>query len=106
MPRIYKIKDERGKKHKAYRLVVSNQRFGEYYGIQGMSWRYPPILDDPHQTVKRNGRALMVYRDGRSVRLVAWRTKRGVYWVANTLTQSLSTEKMIGIASSLRRFGR
>jgi LCP family protein required for cell wall assembly len=106
MPRIYKIKDERGKKHKAYRLVVSNQRFGEYYGIQGMSWRYPPILDDPHQTVKRNGRELMVYRDGRSVRLVAWRTKRGVYWVANTLTQSLSTEKMIGIASSLRRFGR
>jgi polyisoprenyl-teichoic acid--peptidoglycan teichoic acid transferase len=106
MPRVYRIRDERGKKHKAYRLVVSNQRFGEYYGIQGMSWRYPPILDDPHQTIKRNGRQLMVYRDGRSVRLVAWRTKRGAYWVSNTLTQSLSADKMIGIAASLRRFGR
>ena len=74
-------------------MVVSNQRFGEYYGIQGMTWRYPPILDDPHQTVQRNGRELMVYRDGRSVRLVAWRTKRGVYWVRNTLTQSLSADE-------------
>ena len=105
-PRTYKIKDERGRKHDAYRLVLAKGVVGEYYGIQGTTWRYPPILDDPHQTIKRNGRELMVYRDGRSVRLVAWRTKRGVYWVANTLTQSLSTEKMIGIASSLRRFGR
>ena len=106
MPRIYTMKDERGRKRKAYRLVVSNQRFGEYYGIQGMRWRYPPILDDPHQTVRRRGRELMVYRDGRNVRLVAWRTKRGVYWVSNTLTQSLSAQKMLGIAGSLQRFGR
>jgi LCP family protein required for cell wall assembly len=104
-PRVYRLEDEQGKKHDAYRLVLSNQRFGEYYGVQGMTWRYPPILDDPHETITRNGRKLMVFRDGRRVRLVAWRTKRAVYWVANTLTQSLSSEQMIGIAASLRRFG-
>ena len=71
---------------------------GEYYGVQGMSWRYPPILDDPHETIVRNGRKLLVYRDGKRVRLVAWRTSKGVYWVANTLTQSLSSQQMIGIA--------
>jgi polyisoprenyl-teichoic acid--peptidoglycan teichoic acid transferase len=37
---------------------------------------------------------------------VAWRTKRAVYWVSNTLTQSLNTRQMIAIAASLRRLGQ
>ena len=78
---------------------------GEYYGMQGTTWRQPPILDDPHETIVRAGRKLMVYRDGKRVRLVAWRTKKAVYWVANTLTQSLSGPQMIGIATSLKRLG-
>jgi len=106
MPFAYGLRDERGKRHDAFRLVISNRQFGEYYGVQGTSWRYPPILDDPHETITREGRRLLVYRDGRRVRLVAWRTRRAVYWVSNTLTQSLSSGQMIGIASSLRRFGR
>jgi hypothetical protein len=75
-PRTYKIKDERGKKHDAYRLVLAKGVVGEYYGIQGMTWRYPPILDDPHETIVRNGRELLVYRDGKRIRLVAWRTRK------------------------------
>jgi polyisoprenyl-teichoic acid--peptidoglycan teichoic acid transferase len=104
-PRTYRIRDERGKKHDAYRLVLAKGVVGEYYGIQGMTWRYPPILDDPHETIVRDGRKLMVYRDGKRVRLVAWRTRKAVYWVSNTLTQSLSADQMIGIASSLKRLG-
>ena len=75
-PRTYKIKDERGRKHDAYRLVLAKGVVGEYYGVQGMSWRYPPILDDPHETVVRAGRKLLVYRDGKRIRLVAWRTSK------------------------------
>jgi LCP family protein required for cell wall assembly len=104
-PRTYKIKDERGKKHDAYRLVLAKGIAGEFYGVQGTTWRLPPILDDPHETIIRNGRKLMVFRDGRRVRLVAWRTRKAVYWVANTLTQSLSSDQMIGVASSLKRLG-
>jgi LCP family protein required for cell wall assembly len=104
-PRTYKIRDERRKKHDAYRLVLAKGIAGEYYGVQGMTWRYPPILDDPHETIVRNGRKLMVYRDGKRVRLVAWRTRKAVYWVSNTLTQSLGSQQMIGIASSLKRLG-
>jgi LCP family protein required for cell wall assembly len=104
-PRTYRIRDERRKKHDAYRLVLAKGVVGEYYGIQGTTWRYPPILDDPHETIVRNGRKLLVYRDGKRVRLVAWRTRKAVYWVANTLTQSLSSDQMIGIASSLKRLG-
>jgi polyisoprenyl-teichoic acid--peptidoglycan teichoic acid transferase len=104
-PRTYTIRDERRKKHDAYRLVLAKGVVGEYYGIQGTTWRYPPILDDPHETIVRDGRKLMVFRDGKRVRLVAWRTKKAVYWVSNTLTQSLSSGQMIGIASSLKRLG-
>jgi polyisoprenyl-teichoic acid--peptidoglycan teichoic acid transferase len=70
-----------------------------------MSWRAPPILDDPHETIVRNGRKLLVYRDGKRIRLVAWKTKKAVYWVSNTLTRSLTNEQMIGIATSLKRLG-
>jgi LCP family protein required for cell wall assembly len=104
-PRSYTIRDEQRKKHDAYRLVLAKGIAGEYYGVQGTTWRYPPILDDPHETLIRNGRKLMVFRDGKRVRIVAWRTRRAVYWVSNTLTQSLSSDQMIGIASSLKRLG-
>jgi hypothetical protein len=104
-PRTYKVRDEKRKKHDAYRLVLAKGIAGEYYGVQGMTWRYPPILDDPHETIVRNGRKLMVYRDGNRVRLVAWRTRKAVYWVSNTLTQSLGSQQMVGIASSLKRLG-
>ncbi len=105
-PRIYGLRDERGKLHRAYRLVVSKGVVGEYYGIQGTTWRAPPILDDPSEVRKVNGRKLELHYDGRRLRVVAWRTRRAVYWVSNTLTQSLSTRQMIAIAASLRRLGQ
>ena len=55
---------------------------------------------------KVNGRKLELHYDGRRLRLVAWRTRRAVYWVSNTLTQSVSTRHMIAIAGSLRRLGQ
>ena len=46
---------------------------------------------------------MMLYHDGRHLRLVAWRTKRAVYWVTNTLTMSIPNNRLLGIAGSLRR---
>jgi hypothetical protein len=34
---------------------------------------------------------------------VAWKTKRAVYWVSNTLTQTIDEDQMIAIAASLKR---
>jgi polyisoprenyl-teichoic acid--peptidoglycan teichoic acid transferase len=102
-PRIYTLKDETGKKHQAYRLVLDAPGVGAYYGIQGMTWKAPPILDKPDRVIKRGRRHLRLYYDGRKLRLVAWRARKAVYWVSNTLTQSLSNEEMLDIASSLRR---
>jgi polyisoprenyl-teichoic acid--peptidoglycan teichoic acid transferase len=101
--RIYRIRDELGKLHQAYRLVLFAGATGEYYGVQGMTWRSPPILDSPDSTRVVNGRRLRLYYDGRHLRLVAWRTRRAVYWVTNTLSESISNEQLIGIAAGLGR---
>jgi LCP family protein required for cell wall assembly len=102
-PRIYTIRDELGKKRQAYRLVLRAPGIGEFYGVQGLTWKAPPILDDPDRTIRRGNRRFRLYYDGKRLRLVAWRTKRGVYWISNTLTQSIGEAQMIAIASSLKR---
>jgi polyisoprenyl-teichoic acid--peptidoglycan teichoic acid transferase len=102
-PRIYKLKDETGKKREAYRLVMRAPGVGAYYGIQGLAWKAPPILDNPDRVVTRDGRRLRLYYDGRKLRIVAWRTRKGVYWISNTLTQEVGNAQMLDIAASLRR---
>jgi hypothetical protein len=102
-PRIYTIRDETGKPHQAYRLVLSRGIAGQYYGVEGMTWKDPPILDNPDEKRMVNGRKFAIYRDGSAIRLVAWRTAKAVYWVSNTLTHDLTNRQMLGIAGSLRR---
>jgi polyisoprenyl-teichoic acid--peptidoglycan teichoic acid transferase len=106
LPRWYRVRDELGRKHDAYRLVVSLGVAGEFYGVQGMTWKKPPILDGPHDTVRMNKRKLMVFYDGRRVRLVAWRTRRAVYYVHNTLARTVSRTRLLAIAASLQRLGQ
>jgi LCP family protein required for cell wall assembly len=105
-PRLYDIEDEVGKKHQAYRLVLYTGAYGEYYGVQGTSWMDPPVLDDPDATRRVNGRKLRLYYDGSHLRLVAWRTDKAVYWVTNTLTQSIPNSRLIAIAGSLKRLNQ
>jgi polyisoprenyl-teichoic acid--peptidoglycan teichoic acid transferase len=106
-PRLYTLPDRGGKRHQAYRLVVAeNETEGQYYGIQGTTWRNPPILDGTHSTQRMAGRTYRVYNDGAHIRLVAWETPRGVYWVSNSLSRALSNREMLGIARSLTRISR
>jgi hypothetical protein len=102
-PRVYTIRDETGKRHKAYRLVLATGTIGEYYGVQGTTWKSPPILDNPDQVRKVGRHRLLIYLDGKQVRLVAFRTHKAVYWVTNTLTKTLSRGQMLAIAGSMRK---
>ena len=102
-PRIYGIRDSTGKLHRAYRLVLNAGAFSEYYGVQGMSWKDPPILDDPDRTRTVDGRKLQLYYDGSHLRLVAWKTQKAAYWVTNTLNLSIPNSGLIAMAASLRR---
>ena len=102
-PRAYLIHDESGQPHVAYRLtIVTNSLQGEYYGIQGTTWQTPPILGSPTATRSVGGKQLLLYANGGKLSVVAWRTAHGVYWVSNTLTDSIGNAEMVAIAASLR----
>jgi polyisoprenyl-teichoic acid--peptidoglycan teichoic acid transferase len=101
-PRAYTIHDQAGVPHFAYRMtLVINPVLGEYYGVQGMTWRDPPILRNPQQTRTVHGKRLLIFLNGRHIALVGWRTSQGAYWVSNTLADNLSNAAMIDIAASL-----
>ncbi len=102
--RAYKINTRvRGQSFPAYRLSYYYGENGQYWGVQGMTWRNPPILRDTHSTVIRNGRKLVAYRTGGRYRLVAWRTSRGIYWISNTVSNLLTNAQMLDIAANLKR---
>ncbi|MEA2284420.1 MAG: polyisoprenyl-teichoic acid--peptidoglycan teichoic acid transferase [Solirubrobacteraceae bacterium] len=104
-PRVYDVFDRGQHRHRAYRIVVSTGRQGQYYGIQGTNWKSPPILDNPSTTARMAGRTYELFTDGNRLALVAWRTRRAVYWVSNTLSRTLTNSQMLAIARSLGRVG-
>ncbi|HEX8101051.1 MAG TPA: LCP family protein [Solirubrobacteraceae bacterium] len=101
--RTYTIKDEDGKAQRAYRMTYrfGPSGFSEYYGVQGTTWRDPPLLDKPDATRNIRGRELKLYYDGRKLRLVAWQSSTAAYWVSNSLLQKLSNQQMLAIAVSM-----
>jgi LCP family protein required for cell wall assembly len=106
-PRGYQLHDQSGQPHAAYRMtLVINSALGEYYGVEGTTWRDPPILNNPSQTRTVHGKRLMLYLNGHHIALVGWRTAQGAYWVSNTLSDNLSNTAMIDMAGSLTRAGR
>jgi LCP family protein required for cell wall assembly len=103
-PRIYKLPDEQGKNHNAYRLVLYQGEPGEYWGVQGMTWKDPPILRSPDRIrTTASGRKLLLFYDGSKIRMIGWKTPRGAYYVTNTIGRKISNARMIEIASSLKR---
>jgi LCP family protein required for cell wall assembly len=104
-PRVYHFKDTDGKRHGAYRMVVSLSRSDgvHYFGVQGIQgWGDPPILGGPsiEQTIR--GRDYEIFLDGDRIRLIAWHRGDNTYWVSNSLLRVLTNEQMVGIARSAR----
>lgn len=105
-PRVYNLRDTKNHVQQAYRMVIKGQLDGEYYGIQGLTWQNPPILKNPSETRKIGKRTFLLFYDGSDLKLVGWRTKQAAYWVANTLSRSLTNGQMLAIAKSTRQVGR
>ncbi|HEV3377481.1 MAG TPA: LCP family protein [Thermoleophilaceae bacterium] len=101
-PRVYKIRGMDGKLYGAYRMVLQNPIVGEYYGLQGTTWRDPPILQGVTEERRLGKRTYRLVRDGDRVKLVAWSTPKAVYWISNTLLLTLSEKQMLAIARSVR----
>lgn len=94
------------KSYPAFRMTWSagqGSMLGQYYGLQGTTWKNAPILKGMHHAVQRGGRTLQVYMAGGRPMLVAWFTPRAVYWVSNSISLSLTTSQLVDIAASLKR---
>ncbi len=102
-PRSYEIYDRNRNGYRAYRLVLYGNEIGQYYGVQGTTWKAAPILDNPTDEVRMRKRTYRRYFDGKKIRLIAWETPKAVYWVSNSLTQKLTNRQMMDIARSLER---
>jgi polyisoprenyl-teichoic acid--peptidoglycan teichoic acid transferase len=101
-PNVYTIRTRDGHHYAAYRIVIKKGYVGEYYGLQGTTFKNAPLLDQPHTTRTIHRRKFDIYPDGSRIRLVAWKSGRSVYWISNTLLQTLSNKQMLAIAASTR----
>jgi polyisoprenyl-teichoic acid--peptidoglycan teichoic acid transferase len=106
-PRVYKVNGtgegspplgERA----AYKWVFSRPLIGEYYGFMATRWTDPPILDDPDSERTIGDRSYKIYYDGDRVRMIAWQTDQGSFWLSNTLIESLSNKEMLRVAEGMK----
>jgi LCP family protein required for cell wall assembly len=101
-PRGYIIRDQHGRPHAAYRMtLVLNYNQGWLYGVQGTTWKHPPLLASPSGTMTVNGKKLYLYRDGSRLTTVAWHHDGDSFWVSNTLASLIPNREMIAMAASL-----
>jgi LCP family protein required for cell wall assembly len=104
-PHAYVIKAQNTKFPAYVMTLVANPVLGEYYNVQGTTWKHPPILRNPTKTQVYNGLKLYEYYNGGKLSLVAVHIGPAAYWIANTLTDSIPASQMIGMAASLTRAG-
>lgn len=104
-PRVYHFKDTDGKRHGAYRMVLTLERSDgiHYFGVQGIQgWSDPPILGGPSITQTIRGREYEIFLDGDRIRLIAWHRGDNTYWIANSLLRVLTNDQMVGMARSAK----
>lgn len=107
-PRVYKIngKGDQSPPHDqraAYKWVFSLPTLGDYYGFEGTRWKDPPILSDPTEERTIGDRDYKLYYDGDRLRMVAWQTDEGSFWVSNSLIETVPNVDMIKIAVGFRQ---
>jgi polyisoprenyl-teichoic acid--peptidoglycan teichoic acid transferase len=107
-PRVYKIngKGDESPPHAqrgAYKWVFSLPTLGDYYGFEGTLWKDPPILDNPTEERTIGDRDYKLYYDGDRLRMVAWQTDRGSFWVSNSYIETIPAPDMLKIAQSFRQ---
>jgi len=96
--RPYDIRDQLGRLHPSYVIVVQQGPLGRYYDVQGTSWAGPPLLSNPSQAIRAGARTYDLFYEGEQLRTIAWREGGATYWVQNTLTHDLSPREMLAIA--------
>jgi LCP family protein required for cell wall assembly len=102
--RSYMIHAPDGTAYPAYDVVFAAGGLGQYYDVQGMTWTTAPQFDSADQTVHVAGRTYYLYYEGSNLKMVAWYQHGAVYWIRNTLTDSVANGEMLAIAEQTEPF--
>jgi LCP family protein required for cell wall assembly len=102
-PRVYKINGKGDEspppsERAAYKWVFSLPTLGDYYGFEGTRWKDPPALANPTEERTIGDRDYKLFYDGDRLRMVAWQTDQGSFWVSNSLIETVSNVDMLKIA--------
>jgi LCP family protein required for cell wall assembly len=96
--RNYLIHSSSGGADPAYVAVFSAGALGQYYDVQGSTWTAAPQFGSPDQTVQVGARTYNLFYQGQHLQTVAWLEHGAVYWVHNSLLDSLGNDEMLAIA--------
>ncbi len=96
--RNYEIHAPNHQPYPAYVAVVSAGQLGQYYDVQGMTWTTAPQFASPDQTVHVGGRTYSLYYEASNLKMVAWYEHGAVYWIRNSLTNTISNGELLAIA--------
>ena len=104
--RRYLIHGKGSAVYPAYVVVQSAGLLGQYYDVQGSTFTAAPLFANPDQTVTVGGRTYDFYFQGAHVRTIAWFEHGAVYWIHNTLLDSVGNGEMLAIAEQTTPVGQ
>ena len=68
----------------------------------GTLWKDPPILENPSEERTIGDRTYKLYYDGDRLRMVAWQTDQGSFWLSNSLIATIPNQDMLKIVQGFR----
>jgi len=74
----------------------------EYWQVEESNWTSAPLFQNPTGTFLYKGRKYAEFTSGGKIQTIAVYSGKSVYWVQNTILNSLSNATMIAIAESLQ----
>jgi LCP family protein required for cell wall assembly len=83
-------------------VAVGETQGGNYWHIQATSWTDPPIMQSPNETRTINGRTYQLFYQNDRLHRVAWQDGGTLYWISNTLSDQISNDVLLGLATSCK----
>jgi LCP family protein required for cell wall assembly len=96
--RSYLIHAPDGTPYPIYVAAISAGGLGQYYDVQGTTWKQAPQFSSPDQTVVVGRRKYNLFYEADRLKMVAWNELGAVYWVRNTLDDSVGNGELLAIA--------
>ncbi|HEY6398157.1 MAG TPA: LCP family protein [Solirubrobacteraceae bacterium] len=98
----YQIRSPGGRTYPIYVDAFSAGQLGQYYDIQGTTWTGAPLFQNPQQTVSVGGRTYYLFYESEHLNVVGWTEHGAVYWVRNSLGNSVPNGELLAIAQGTR----